>query len=100
MAEKVAVRHSAEEIFDYIEITDDVSICEIALLPQWIGKTIREVEFASKYKVSILAVKNDDNVEAVPSADHVFQVHEHLMILGRLKDLEKFLKMIGKVTSK
>lgn len=98
MAERVAVRHSAEEIFDYIELTEDVSICEIALLPQWVGKSIREVEFANKYKVSILAIKTGDDVEPVPSADHVFSKDEHLMILGHQNDLEKLLKMFGKAS--
>ncbi|MDE6929618.1 MAG: TrkA family potassium uptake protein, partial [Lachnospiraceae bacterium] len=40
LAEKMAVRYSANHVFDYIELTDEFSIYEIPPMSQWVGKSI------------------------------------------------------------
>ena len=82
IAEKLAVRHSANHVFDYIELTDDY----------WLGKSIRDVNFRVKYQVSILGTKKGEEVKLLPSADHVFAADEHLMVIGRGEDMDKILK--------
>ena len=42
MAERLAVKYGARNIFDYIGLTGDVGIYEIAVPSQWIGKSIIE----------------------------------------------------------
>ncbi|MDF2520484.1 MAG: potassium transporter TrkA [Clostridia bacterium] len=95
IAEKLAVRYSANNLFDYIELTKDVSIYEIPLADSWIGKSIKEVNFRVRYHVSILATKVGDNVTPMPSADHIFKEEEHLMVMGHHSDVEKILKLIS-----
>ena len=51
IAERVAVSLSADEIFDYINLTDGYSIYEIAPLTEWIGKSILELDFRAKYQI-------------------------------------------------
>ncbi|MDF2839801.1 MAG: potassium transporter TrkA [Clostridia bacterium] len=94
IAEKLAVRYSANKLFDYIELTKDVSIYEIPPADSWIGKSIKEVNFRVKYHVSILATIVGDKVLPLPSADHKFGVDEHLMVMGHHNDVERILKLI------
>ena len=70
VAQKLAVRYSANNLFDYIELTKDVSIYEIPPAESWIGRTIRDCNIRVKYHVSILATKVGDVVSPLPSADH------------------------------
>lgn len=95
IAEKLAVRYSANNLFDYIELTKDVSIYEIPPAESWIGKSIKEVNFRVKYKVSILATKIGDQVFPLPSSEHIFRADEHLMVIGRHNDVEKILKLLN-----
>jgi trk system potassium uptake protein TrkA len=94
IAEKLAVRYSADNIFDYIELTKDFSIYEIPAADCWIGKSIKELNFRVKYNVSILATKAGEKVGPLPPASYVFKEDEHLMIMGRHNDVEKILKLI------
>ena len=94
IAEKLAVRHSANHVFDYIELPDDYAIYEIPPLPEWLGKSIREVNFRVKYRVSILGTKKAEAVSLLPPADHIFKADEHLMVIGRGEDVERILKHI------
>ncbi|MDO4302699.1 MAG: TrkA family potassium uptake protein [Bacillota bacterium] len=92
IAEKVAVRYSANHVFDYIELNDEYSIFEIPVASEWVGNTIKGVNFRARYKVSILGVKKGDSTRLLPMADHVFEEKEHLMVIGRIEDVERLLK--------
>jgi trk system potassium uptake protein TrkA len=93
MAERLGVQYSANNLFNYIELTKDVSIYEITPADNWIGQSIKEINFRVKYHVSILATKVGDRVVPLPSADHIFKLEEHLIVMGRHSDVEKILKL-------
>ena len=59
IAEKLAVRYNATNIFDYIELTSDYSIFEIPIIPEWTGKTIKELNIRKNHNINIIAIKND-----------------------------------------
>lgn len=92
IAEKVSVRYSANHVFDYIELNDEYSIFEIPVAEEWVGKTIKEVNFRAKYQVSILGYKKGEATRLLPMADHEFDAKEHLMVVGKIEDVEKLLK--------
>ncbi len=91
IAEKSAVKYSADEVFDYIELADGYSIYEILPLPQWIGKSITEINVRAKYNVHILGTKSRDGIKLLPGSDYVFSKDDHLMIIGRKQDIEKIV---------
>ncbi|MCJ7691086.1 MAG: TrkA family potassium uptake protein, partial [Clostridiaceae bacterium] len=91
IAKKLAVRYSANNLFDYIGITKDVAIYEIPPLVSWIGKSIKETNLRARYHVSILATKVGDKVSPLTSAEHIFTAEEHLMVMGDHKNVEKIL---------
>lgn len=92
IAEKVAVRFSANHIFDYIELTDEYSIYEIPPLPQWIDKTIKDLSIRNKYHISILGTKDKQKAKLMPQSDYIIKSHEHLMVIGKKADIDRILK--------
>lgn len=94
MAEKVAVRHNANNVFDYIQLTPEYSVFEIVPMDSWINKTIEQVAVRTKYHISILATKKGDNISPLPKADYVFTKGEHLIVFGKKEDVFKFTKRI------
>jgi trk system potassium uptake protein TrkA len=94
IAEKLAVRCSMNHVFEYIELNEGYSICEIPTAREWIGKTIRDVEFRSRYHVSILGTRSDGHTNMLPAADYAFQEEEHLMVIGKKSDIDKILKSV------
>lgn len=92
IAEKCAERYSLDNIFDYMELTDDYAIYEMKPLTEWVGKSIRESNIAAKYKVSILGIKQGEEKKMLPSPDYVIDEEEHLMIMAKKTDAEKILK--------
>jgi len=94
IAEKLAMKWSANHVFDYIEVSDEYSIYEIPPCPSWKGKSIREVDARAKFNVNILGTMRGDDLQMLPGADYVFNDLEHLVVLGRNVDVQKLLKMM------
>lgn len=94
IAEKVAVRFSANQVFDYVELDNEYSIYEIAPLPEWIGKTIKEVNVRVEYNTNIIGVKDKNGMHLMPHADYLFKTDEHLMVIGHQKDITRILKKL------
>ena len=53
-AEKLAMRFSANHVYDYIELSEDYSIYEIAPPQGWLGKSLKELDIRNKYHINIL----------------------------------------------
>ena len=94
IADKVAVRFSANQVFDYVELGNGFSIYEIAPLPEWIGRSIKDIDVRVKYNANIIGIKTDGGMQLMPNAEYVFQQDEHLMIIGHQRDIEKIVKKL------
>lgn len=94
IAEKMAISYSSDNIFDYFELENGYSIYEIRPLPEWIGKTILEVDVRKKYNINIVAVKSKESTEMKMSIspDYHFSDQERLFILGHNDDIVRLTK--------
>lgn len=93
-AERLASRLSANNVFDYIELTEDFSIYEIPPMEAWLGRTVQEVGVRKKYGVNILATKRDGKLSPLPGAEHIFTPGEHLLVLGESESVKRILRKI------
>lgn len=94
IAEKEAIRLSANHVFDYIELNDEYSIYEIPPLKEWIGKSILQVNFRARYHINILGIKEGKDTELMPQPGHEFKENQHLMVIGKKEDIDKILKQL------
>ena len=93
-AEKIATKYSVDNVFDYIELTDEIAIYEVPVITAWIGKSIIKLDVRNKHKLNILAIKKGDDIQPMPGAQYVFEKDDHLVVLGHQRDVEKVLKLI------
>ena len=89
IAEKLAVRYNAKNIFDFVPLTDEYSIYELPILPAWVGNTLMELNIRRKYQINIIAVKNDTSFDANLGADYCFRHGDHIIVIGRSDDVFK-----------
>ena len=93
-AERVAMRTSATNVFDYIELTDEYAIYEIPPLASWVGKTMMELGIRNRYHINILAVKTGDELRPMPGANYAFTGTEHILALAGREDVRKLLRKV------
>lgn len=86
MAQRAAVKYSARNSFEYIELTPEYVICEIQVPNTWVGKTVSQIDVRLKYNVNIIGIKNGEVITPFVSPNHVFLKDEHIVIAGAKKD--------------
>lgn len=82
MARRVATRFSAENVFDYFELTPKFAIFELEVPREWEGKTVMELEVRRRYNVNILGVKSGDVVVPLVDPNYRFREDGHLIVAG------------------
>lgn len=93
IAEKLAIRYNANNIFDCIQLTAEYSIYEIPVPALWVGHTIIDVDVRRKHRVNIIAIKSENTLQPTPSADYVFRADDHVVLIGKSADV---FKLTGK----
>ncbi len=91
MAERVAVKYSAQNVLEYSEFSDDYAITEVIVPRDWVGKTIEALNIRQNHSVSIIAYKfgaeGNNSFTPVLNAKHTFVKGEQLLMAGDAEDI-------------
>lgn len=94
MADKLAIRCSANNVLDYFSITNEYSIFEIPIMQDWAGYSIEEINVRKKYHINILLIKNGSSIMTMPKADYIFKEDDKMIVIGRSVEVLKFAENI------
>ena len=92
MATRVAMRFSAQNLFDYFELTPRYAVFEMEVPNDWEGKTVAQMDVRRRYNVNILGLRTGDEIVPLLDPEYVFSPDTHLIIAG---DKEAGLRLMG-----
>ena len=93
MAIRTAMKYSAQNAFDYIELSKHYGIFEIAAPKSWIGRSLTEINVRKKYHVNVIAYKCRDQIMPLDKEEYYFSEDQHLIVAG---DKKNFHELIAK----
>jgi len=90
MASKVAKSLISPNVLDYIPLSQDYTISEIAPPSSFLGKTIGELQLRKKHHIGVIASRDvlTDQIQIIPSADFVIKDSDILVVIGKEKDIQ------------
>lgn len=91
IAAKLAKSLRSPNVLDYLPLSDDYMIFEMAPPSSFLGKSIGELQLRGKHHIEVIAVRDilTDRISMVPPAGYVIKDGEALVVIGRDKDIEK-----------
>jgi trk system potassium uptake protein TrkA len=91
MADKVAKSLISPNVLDYIPLSEDYTISEIAPPSSFQGKTIGELHLRTKYHIEVIAIREmlPERITMVPRADFVIKDSDILVVIGKEGDIQK-----------
>lgn len=89
LADWVAIRYSADHIFDYIELDDDHAIFEVQVPGEWMGKTVGELDVRKKYNINIMGLKENGKMNLTVTPDTRITDRQTMLVLGMMKQIQK-----------
>ena len=88
-----AIRYSADNILDYIELADGYTIIEVEVPREWAGKRIGDLNIRRQYDANILGVTERGRMNMSLTADTVLGSGEKCLVLGPSDKLRKLFKL-------
>jgi trk system potassium uptake protein TrkA len=91
MAGKVAKSLISPNVIDYIPVSEDYNISEIAPPASFIGKSIAELNLRNRYHIEVIAIRDvlSDRITLVPQASSVIKDSDILVVIGKEPDIKK-----------
>ena len=120
MANRVAIRHNAINVLDYIDLGSDFAVYELNVPDGWLGKNIIALDVRKKYDINIIAVKQkltgaetikkerrflriaskaqpEDYKFSLITPDYIFSKEDHILIIGKTEDIRRVSRMIREI---
>ena len=74
---------------EMIELSDDVSMVEIDVRDEWVGKTLIELSLRKKYSINVVAIRNGDNISTTFDPALPLEKGMQLIVIANTLKLKK-----------
>lgn len=91
MANKVARSIISPNVLEYLPISEDYTIVELAPPTAFIGKSLADLDLRKKYNLQVIAIRDvlTNKMQLVPRASAIIKDSDVLVIIGREDDIRK-----------
>ena len=89
MGVRVAKTLMSSNFADWIALSPDYSIIEIATPKEWVGQSLQQLDVRRSHDVNVVGIKVGEDVEVNPDPERTLQEDMTLIIIGSNYALEK-----------
>ena len=91
MANKVARSIISPNVLEYLPISEDYTIVELAPPTDFIGKSLADLDLRKKYALQVIAIRDvlTNKMQLVPRASAIIKDSDVLVIIGKEDDIRK-----------
>ncbi len=100
MGQRVGSSLVTPQVLDHIDLSEDSSIVELLPPPDFVGKTLRELDIRVKHGINVIAIKRKshlplakgepkEKIDVAPKADEVIKASDVLVVIGPNESIEK-----------
>lgn len=88
--ERLARSIAGSNLLELIEISSDYSLIEVKAHEDWIGKSLVELDFRNKYKMTVIGAKRDKKMDMDLRPNFVIEEGDVLFIIGSSENAKAF----------
>ncbi len=102
MGQRVGNTLVTPQVLDHIDLSEDSSIVEIVSPPDFVGKSLKELDVRAKYGVNVIAIKrkvkaistrgetkDEEKIKVTPEANEMIRDKDVLVIIGPNDKIER-----------
>lgn len=83
MGRRIAHNLVSEKIMDFIELSPDYSLMEMRPRPEWIGKTLKELNLRAMHRINVVAVRSGEAVNAMPDMNTCIGANDVMLVVSQ-----------------
>ena len=81
MGQRIAHNLVSEKIMDFIELSPDYSLMEMRPYPEWIGKTLGELNLRAQHRINVVAVRSGEEVNGLPDMHTCIRAGDVMLVV-------------------
>ncbi len=89
MGAQVALTMASPAVMDYVDHGGDEALIEAEVPPEWVGKSLAELELSRKSRLTVLALKPKGKAGTIPNGDSILREGDVIVVGGTKKDLDR-----------
>lgn len=94
MGIRVAHQLVSPNLLDYIELSKDYTIAELAVTRKIAGSTLQQLNTRARYGCSVVAINKDKGIVIAPTAEEVVAEKDIMVVIGTNGQIEQFEEAI------
>jgi trk system potassium uptake protein len=94
MGRRIAHNIVSNNVLDYLELSDEHSIAEIAASGKMTGKSVIDLDIRARFGINIVAIKRGKEIIVSPLATDIFQNGDILIVIGADDDISRFERKV------
>ena len=88
---RISKQLMCSDFLEFFEISDTVSLIELMPKKEWVGRTLKELNLRKEYKINVIAVKEENDVNVVMDPDVPLKEDCPLIITVKKTDLKRLM---------
>ena len=89
MGKRIAHNLAASNVLDFIELSPNFGIVEMAVPQIFIGKNLIESKMRERYELNVVAIKNGEEMDVPPQPQRIFKENDILVVVGKSEGIRK-----------
>ena len=89
MGRRIARSLVSDNILDYIEVSNQFAIAEIAARNAWLNKSLVELDFRKKYALNVIAIRSNGVIKITLDPDTRIRSGDNLLVVGEQRVLNQ-----------
>lgn len=81
----------SSDFIEFFELSDTVSLIELMPKKEWIGRTLKELDLRRQYKINVIAIREENNVNVTIDPDEPLRDDCPLLITVKKTDLKRLM---------
>lgn len=94
MGKRVAHNLVSNSVLDYIELSPEISIVEVAVPRKLYGKSLQETDLRAKYEINVVAIKRGCKLFVSPLPTERFAEDDVIVVVGSRKGIDKLEEIV------
>ena len=90
MGERIGRYIAAQDFMDWIALSPEFSLVEVAMPREWAGKSLAELDVRKKYGFNVVGIKKGSEMIMQFDPNEPLEDDDVLFVIGKNADLEKF----------
>lgn len=83
MGQRIAHNLVSEKIMDFIELSPDYSLVEMRPRPEWVGKSLKELNLRTRHRINVVAVRSGETVNAMPDMNTCIGENDVMLVVSQ-----------------